>query len=352
MNKRFIRVTSFLGALTICSSLLACKTTDSSVRVGEGRPVVRPAYHLIRMGNSFRFGKMYMPSRTKFSLTPEERLCAQIRRYASFFRVDPLLAEEIAKYYTKDFTDDAYLETFNIGPTVLMGEARTFQNEEAGIMAFIRCLYQKPNLYVDAMREMDLETFYSTRLAPEQRNEILPLFLGEEINISRDLITTPEDLWQYEECGLTQKQFISYVADVLGADPYFAAAINYAEMGELRKDSGVPRKNNYGNYRKSATELYSYPSIEAGIVEHVLNTMMKKGELSVTEYVTTRSGAYVHGPNSGIKREPIWEKNVLGSYKRIVEEEIEAYTVPEGYHILANKEAKDQTNQLTLSKDM
>lgn len=349
MAKNMIKITSTIGALAIFVNMFIVKTNGENLSRGlkTAEDVdYSQSYSLQRETLAVVIQDDFTILDIADSLSYEDALCAQIKEYAKFFKIDPILAEEIAKYYTNSFHNEEYLRTFNIGPTIIGGEQRSYPNAEAGVIAFVRCLYQKPSLFLDAFREMNMESFYCTQLSVEQRNALLPIYMGESDDFVRELITTPDDMWLYEESELTQKQFMAYVAGVFETDPYIAAAINYAEMGELRKDEGVPRKNNYGNYRSSG-EFYTYPSKEAGIIDHVIRIMMKQGDLSVVDFVTTKSGAYVHGPNSGIKHEPVWEKNVLGSYQTIMKSEQEAYTVPEGYQVVNHKE--DNINRLTLS---
>lgn len=336
-KQKMIKITSAAASVLIVLNLSSKTQEPTSPLKNMARTLPEVVeYHLVREHMDAQLKNSKKTQETISYFSPDRYAYSQIQTYANYFQIDPLFAEKLAEVATDNFASEEYLETLNIGPAEFKQEKRTWQTREAGILAYIRCLYQKPKVFTECIAKLDPKDIDALSLTEEQKQLLHQVAAGES-NLKLSMITTPDELWEYEECGLTQKQFMNYIGQVMDTDPYLAPAINYAEMAYVRTGDEAPKNFNYGNYRGNG-EFYTYPSKEAGMIIHVLNIMSKLGEKDVTTFVTTESGAYVHGPSSGIEHDYTWEKNVLGCYKRIITEEAELYEIPEDYLIVAKEE--------------
>lgn len=163
--------------------------------------------------------------------------------YAQKFKLNVDKTLELVRNFTNDYTSELYLKNFIIGPESIQTTKEPFASEEAGIAYFIRDLYRYPQKYGISIEEIRA---------------------SDETSIERMVV----DGKIYVDNGMTYEQYLGKICDLFAIDKNIVLAISYMETGYL-KSNLFSYKNNVGGHRGSSGWL-SYPTLEAGIIAHVL----------------------------------------------------------------------------------
>lgn len=192
--------------------------------------------------------------------------------YANKFKLKEDKVLELAKKLTEDYTKEEYLRTNVIGSSSVIAKVGSFNSFEAGVAFFVRDLYRNPTRYGTTSREIVEST------AVEVNN-----------NIVKGTI--------YMSNGLTFEQYYGKIADLFGIDKSIALAMVYHESGNMK--SGLARNNNNIGGLKGGGGWLSFPTLEAGIIAHVLTikSISEKNGFDITDPdgIYKFSGIYVRG---------------------------------------------------------
>ena len=192
--------------------------------------------------------------------------------YASKFKLKEDKVLEIAKKYTEDYTNEDFLRTNVIGSASTISKIGQFDSFEAGVAYYVRDIYRDPSKYGTTAKEIIAST------AIEVNN-----------NIVKGTI--------YMSNGLTFEQYYGKIADLFGVDKSIALAMVYHESGNMK--SGLARNRNNIGGMKGGGGWASYPTLEAGIICHVLtikNIADKNGfDITDPDGIYKFSGIYVRG---------------------------------------------------------
>ncbi len=156
--------------------------------------------------------------------------------YSGYYGLDTTAVYNLAKTLTSDFSETNYLSTYVIGNTTFYDNNRVYPNEEAGIIAFIRCLALSPENY--GISANDIKTGVYTKYSGS-----------------------------YEQ--LTAK-----ISDLLGVNRETMLAIMYHETGYFSSDSFI-YKNNPAGIMKESGGVKSFENKEAGIIEAIYNVYFR-----------------------------------------------------------------------------
>lgn len=167
----------------------------------------------------------------KVALSEEQRYYI-FNEYCGYYGLDSIVVYKLGRTLTNEFSDANYINNYVIGNTTFYGKSRVYPNEEAGIIAFIRCLSLNP----------------------------------EDYNISSNDITNGV----YNKFSGSYEQMTSKISDLLGVDKTTMLAIMYHETGYFSSDSFVYR-NNPAGIMKGDSGVKSFDSKEAGIIESIYN---------------------------------------------------------------------------------
>ncbi len=192
--------------------------------------------------------------------------------YANKFKLKEDKVLEIAKKYTEDYTNEDFLRTNVIGSASTIAKTGKFDSFEAGVAYFVRDIYRNPSKYGTTSKEIVASTAI-------ERND----------NIVKGTI--------YMSNGLTFEQYYGKIADLFGVDKSIALAMVYHESGNMK--SGLARNQNNIGGMKGGGGWASYPTLEAGIICHVLtikNISEKNGfDITDADGIYKFSGVYVRG---------------------------------------------------------
>ena len=214
--------------------------------------------------------------------------------YASKFKLKEDKILEIAKKYTNDYTNEEYLRTNVIGSASTIANTGKFASFEAGVVYFVRDIYRNPSKYGTTSKAIVAST------AIEKNN-----------NIVKGTI--------YMSNGLTFEQYYGKIADLFGIDKSIALAMVYHESGNMK--SGLARNQNNIGGMKGGGGWASYPTLEAGIICHVLTvkSISEKNGFDITDPdgIYKFSGIYVRGnvnsPSADWVSKVSWYKEKIDS---------------------------------------
>ena len=167
--------------------------------------------------------------------------------YAEKFNLDISKTLDIAHNITNNYTDEYFLENNVIVPEKYRSKVGTYNSFEAGVIYFVRDLSRNPERY---------GTTYD-QIVISNKVELVKFEYGKPLYMSN---------------GLTFEQYYGHIADLFGVDKSTALAMAYHESGyPSRGTSGLFKYNNNIGGMKCGTNCWaSYPTMEAGIIAHVL----------------------------------------------------------------------------------
>ena len=163
--------------------------------------------------------------------------------YAQKFKMNIDKTLELAYNFTNNFTAEDYLQNFVIGPEKVKLDRVSFPSEEAGIAFFVRDIYRYPGKYGTTSEEIRTTDAIST----------------ERTRIDGKI---------YVDNGMTYEQYLGKICDLFQVDKNIILAISYMESGYTTSNL-FNNKNNIGGHRGYSGWM-SYPTLEAGIIAHVL----------------------------------------------------------------------------------
>lgn len=195
--------------------------------------------------------------------------------YAKKFKLNVDKVLELVHQYTNNYTDEKYLTNFVIGPESVQEDRQSFSSEEAGIAFFVRDVYRYPQRYGTTDAEISTTN---------------------EISTDRTII----DNEIYVDNGMTYEQFLGKICDLFQVDKNIVLAISYMESGYLTSNL-FNNKNNVGGHRGYSGWM-SYPTLEAGIIAHVLTVKAIADNYNIDtnseNAISELSSIYVNGhPN-------------------------------------------------------
>lgn len=156
--------------------------------------------------------------------------------YSGYYGLDTTVVYNLAKTLTSNFSEEAYLSNYAIGNTTFYNKKRVYPNEEAGIIAFVRCLALSPENY------------------------------GISIN---DIKTGV-----YGEYPGSYEQMTAKISDLLGVNREIMLAIMYHETGYFSSEAFIYKNNPAGIMSESGT-IKSFDNKEAGIIEAIYNVYFR-----------------------------------------------------------------------------
>lgn len=140
-------------------------------------------------------------------------------------------AYEIASNLTNNFTSEEYLNSLN---PIYSINGMTYDSIEKGILLFTRHLYQKP----------------------------------QDFNVQYDEVVNSN--FNGSSIIKTEELKVKYYSDLIGVDPVLALAIEYQESAKYSSDAYLYKNNPAGLMNPNNTkEILSFPSTDAGIIEHI-----------------------------------------------------------------------------------
>jgi len=177
-------------------------------------------------------------ARMNFEITNsnEEQRYNIFNEYSGYYGLDTTAVYNLARTLTSDFRETNYLSNYVIGNTTFYNKKRIYPNEEAGIIAFIRCLALFP----------------------------------EDYGISANDIKTGI----YSKYPGSYEQMTAKISDLLGVDKETMLAIMYHETGYFSSDSFIYRNNPAGIMIGNGA-VKSFDNKEAGIIEAVYNVYFR-----------------------------------------------------------------------------
>ena len=188
--------------------------------------------------------------------------------YANMFKLNTNRVVEIAHTLTNNYTDPTYLETNVIATERYRNGIGPFSSFEAGVIYFVRDIYRYPERYGSSLGEIRADYSITTT------NNYVD---GKLIMNS----------------GLTFEQYYGKICDMFGVNKGIALGIVYQESG-IRTSSLFKNSNNIGGLR-SADGWMKFPTLEAGVIAHVL--LVKK---LADQYGIDMNSPYAIGQLSGI----------------------------------------------------
>ena len=214
--------------------------------------------------------------------------------YANMFKLEPNITLNLVHTLTNNYQDEEYNTNFIIAPASQKWRYGPYSSYEAGIVEFIRELYNFPGRF--------------GYLASDIR-------VDESVTVSDQYINGHIMLTN----GQTFEQFLGHICDLYGMDKYLALAIVQHESGNMT--SYLSRyKNNIGGQLVNGVGV-SYPTMEAGIIAEIVllkNLFDRCGlDKSSTNDLYTFSGMYVHGTLS--EPSPDWTNKVMFFYNQNVQ---------------------------------
>lgn len=217
--------------------------------------------------------------------------------YADKFHLNTDKVLEIARNLTNNYTNEKYLKTNVIGSESVIEKLGSFKSFEAGAAYFARDIYRNPKRYGATAEEIQT---------------------GEEIDVSRNIV----DKKIYMSNGLTFEQYYGKIADLFEIDKSIALSMVYLESGRMRS-ALFNNKNNIGGMR-SGSGWMSFPTLEAGIIAHVLTTksIADRHDFNISDPdgIYKFSGVYVNG--SVNKPSDDWTNKVLIIKGQIEEKDV------------------------------
>jgi len=217
--------------------------------------------------------------------------------YASKFKLNIDKTLEIAHTLTNDFEDENYKVTNAIAPAKYANKIGPFDSFEAGVVYFVRNLYSYPERYGSSIAEMRLD---ETPTINERR-------------IDGKIIM---------DNGLTFEQYLGKICDLYGLDKSFVLAIVYEESGIMK--SGLFKYNNNIGGLRGYDGWMSFPTLEAGIIGHVMSIKGIIDNYSVDmtneNAIAIFSGPYVKGNTNSIAES--WTNKVTYFKEQIASEDL------------------------------
>lgn len=220
-----------------------------------------------------------------------------IKYYASKFNLDTDKVLAIARKITNDYTNEDFLKTNVIGGSKIIEKVGSFNSFEAGVVYFARDIYRHPKSYGTTDEEIIISDYVNT-----ERN-----IVDKKIMMSN---------------GMTFEQYYGKIADLYNIDKATALAMVYLESGRMKSRLFV-NKNNIGGMRSGGTWL-SYPTLEAGIIAHVMTirSISNKHNFDITDPdgVLKFSGVYVNGSTANPSEK--WTSDVLNIREKLIEKNV------------------------------
>lgn len=221
-----------------------------------------------------------------------------VKYYASKFKLNLNETLKLVHEYTKDYTDEEYLQNFVIGPQSVKDKMGSLGSEEAGIIYFVRDLYRWPEKYGKTIEEMRL---------------------SEECTIDRNIVDGKIIL----NNGLTYEQFVSRMSNVFGLNPKLVLAISYLETGYLK--SGLFVYNNNVGGMKGYDGWMEFTTLEAGAIAHVVAVKSIADayqiDLNSETAISELSSVYVNGFYG--KPDAHWTEKVSTIFNNINDEDLQ-----------------------------
>ena len=286
MNKWFILSIPIAILIAVLSVALFMGKTHSFNRTQSAQEV--ESFHLLELPETEEPG---IVSQNEFIKAFNTR--AKVRQldytivyYAKMFKLNPTVALNIAHDLTNNYRDEEYNSNFIIAPSGQKWRYSGYTSYEAGIVEYIRELYNFPQRYNT--------TADDTRLSNEVT--VSDTYVDGHIMLSN---------------GQTFEKFLGHIADLYGMDKYMALAIVRHESGNMTSYLSK-YKNNIGGQLVNGVGV-TYPTMEAGIIAEVVllkNLFDRCGlDKTSTSDLYTFSGMYVHGTLS--EPSPDWTNKVL-----------------------------------------
>ncbi len=196
--------------------------------------------------------------------------------YAEKYHLNIEKALEIAHNITNNYEDEYFKESNSIAPTAYRNRIGSYDSFEAGAIIFVRDLYIHPERYGTNANEMIISN----------KVDLVDFTYGKPLYLSN---------------GLTFEQYYGHIADLFGVDKTTALAMAFHESGyPTTGTSGLFLYNNNIGGIKCGTGCWaSYPSMEAGIIAHIMTVKsIADGyglDITTDSGLLAFSGVYVRG---------------------------------------------------------
>lgn len=192
--------------------------------------------------------------------------------YANAFKLNVNRVVEIAHNLTNNYTDPTYLQNNVIATEKYRYSMGPFISFEAGVVYFVRDIYRYPERYGT--------TAYEIRTS-------------DSISVNNNYVNGV----LYMNNGQTFEQYYGKICDMFGVNKSIALAIVYHESG-AKTSSLFRNSNNIGGLR-GAGGWMRFPTLEAGIISHVISVKKLTDQYGINMYsgnaIGSLSGIYVHG---------------------------------------------------------